>query len=189
VLPVLSTLSPVTLSAGTAQGLTLTGANFVAASQVSVNGALFTPVFEGAGQLFLQLPALAAGNAAVLVVNPGSLSSSAQVLVIKGAAASPDPTAGGGLKIVSISPIPNPNPRVLAVQMEGPADSISATVFTKAEVVSLEFEQGQVQAGWNQVALPAAWQSLPNGLYYVRLQAIRGGQRSPLLLVKVVVLR
>jgi hypothetical protein len=166
----------------------LTGANFLAGSVVDLNGSALTPVFISSTDLFIVLPPQSAGSGQVLVAN-GSLQSSFASITFKAPSPTPDPTAGGELKIIGGTAIPNPNPDVIAVDLLGPADRVRGEVFTKAENLALEFEQDGFQAGWSQIALPGAWRGLPNGIYYVRLLATRGSQISAAVVVKVMVLR
>jgi hypothetical protein len=90
--PVLTSLSTSSVSAGS-PGLTLTlsGANFIAATQVLWNGALLASSYEGAKSLVADIPASllqSAGTATITVSNPapGGGVSSALTFTIKAAA-------------------------------------------------------------------------------------------------------
>jgi hypothetical protein len=85
--------------------------------------------------------------------------------------------------------VPNPNPSVIAVDLEGSADGIQGTLFSVAEVVVDRFQWGPQPSGWSRLPLPAAFRSLPDGVYYLRLQAVRDGIVSASVVVKLVLLR
>ena len=103
--PTISSLSPSSVTAGSPFTLTVSGAGFVAASQVSVAGASVTTTFVGATSLTAAVSALtSAGSAAVTVTTPtpgGGASAPATLTVVNPAPAlaglSPSTvTAGAG---------------------------------------------------------------------------------------------
>jgi len=100
----------------------------------------------------------------------------------------PAPSSYGPLKILSVSGVPNPNPRSLVVQLSGPADWVEADVFTAAEVLALQAGIGASGPGYNQILLPRALQSLASGVYFVRIRASEGGQPAPVKFAKVMLL-
>jgi hypothetical protein len=76
-----------------------------------------------------------------------------------------------------------PNPATgdhwgLAFKLSGPADRLTVTVFTKAEVAAARLElNGPFGGGWNRARFPAP--GLPQGLYYLSLRAGKGAQTGP----------
>jgi hypothetical protein len=87
---------------------------------------------------------------------------------------------GGPLRILSQVPVPNPNPKSLALLLDGSADGVEVRVWTEAFVLVAEGWSGPVDAGWNRVPFPAGFPgSVPPGLYYVTVQATRGASVSP----------
>jgi hypothetical protein len=97
---------------------------------------------------------------------------------------------GGPLAIRTAVPVPNPDPESLDVEMEGTGDGVVLTAFTKAMTVVAKAEVVRsLNVGWNRVYLGTLLEDLPNGIYFVRLQALRGALTSPAVVVKVFVLR
>lgn len=102
--------------------------------------------------------------------------------------ASPDgtrPGASGPLVIRSGAPVPNPNPDFLSLELEGPGDGITVTVFTPAlvRVGSLTVDAA-FGPGRDRLPLGTLLKPLPQGLYYLQVQARRGDARSLPLIVK-----
>lgn len=81
--------------------------------------------------------------------------------------------------MLSLVAFPNPNPQDLRLLMDGPADGGSLQVYSAAMVKVAEMDLGVLNAGWNQVRLPANVISLPRGLYFARVQALQGQRHSP----------
>lgn len=88
--------------------------------------------------------------------------------------------------------VPNPNPRLFAIQLSGPADSLEIRIYDVAlkRVAKWNFT-GPFGQGWVSLSLPGdgvvRW---PNGLYYATAQAWRGGAVSrPVAPAKLAVLR
>ncbi len=85
-------------------------------------------------------------------------------------------------------PVPNPNPGVFAVDLEGPADQVTLRLYSKAmDCVLVLPIPGAYQAGWNRVPLPAGWSGgLANDLYYAVLESRQNGlsrqARHPVLI-------
>ena len=98
--------------------------------------------------------------------------------------ASPTPLLSGpstsAPTILNVVPVPNPAHGdwwVLAVQLSGPADSLSFKAYSQAETAVRKLElPGPFAQGWNSVAVPAA--GLAQDLYYLKLHANGGGQSS-----------
>ena len=106
--------------------------------------------------------------------------------------ASPTPNlfaSDGPLAILSAQPVPNPNPSVLTLCLNRAADSVTVDVFSTGFSQVLELKQGQLHGGYNNVALPAAWKTQANGLYFVRVRAKLGGQEAPPRTFKLMKLR
>jgi len=98
--------------------------------------------------------------------------------------------SNGPLQITGVWGIPNPNPRYLWVQLMGPADSIMVEFFTCAEIRAVaNVQAGSFQIGYNRVELPKGVSGLANGIYYVRVVAMRGGSVSGAQIGKVAMLR
>ncbi|MGH7442000.1 MAG: hypothetical protein ACREKE_04920, partial [bacterium] len=96
---------------------------------------------------------------------------------------------GGSLTITGLDPVPNPNPGELALNLGGPADSVTVRAFTKALVLARKFTySGSLHEGWQSIPLPAAWFDLPDGIYYVQVQAQRGETQSTPKFVKAMIL-
>ncbi len=100
-----------------------------------------------------------------------------------------DPSAGGHLTIQNAVPIPDPNPATLGVSMAGPADSLDATLYTRAFVRVGEVRAAPIVPGWNSVPLHQALAGLPIGEYFVRLIAWRGPVASPAYMTRLYVMR
>lgn len=96
--------------------------------------------------------------------------------------------AGGSLAITRALPVPNPNPRAVAVDLGGPVDGVDGILFSAAEVAIEKITWGPQAAGWHSLLLPATLSRLPKGLYYLKLQAERGGAMSASVVVKMVLL-
>lgn len=172
-----------TASVGSPMGLTLTGSGFASPPTVLVDGVALPSTdldYVGPGEIIVALPAQGAGTGAlsISVKNPSGTVSNVEILAVKGSTPPPTANPGGPLQILGLVPVPNPNPDVLSVDLSGPASSVAVQVYTKAFVLALSFSQDHLQAGWNALSLPAAWRSLPVGLYYVRIQAQRGAASS-----------
>jgi hypothetical protein len=87
--------------------------------------------------------------------------------------------AGGGLRIIRTLPVPNPNPKQIAVELTGPADSAQIKFWT----VSLRLVGGtrarQLRQGWNSVPIPAGLLSA-NGTYFYTLTVSQLGSSASL---------
>jgi hypothetical protein len=62
-------------------------------------------------------------------------------------------------------------------------------VFSTGFSQVLEWKQERLIGGYNNVALPPGWKSLPNGVYFVSVRAKGGGEESPPKLFKMMKLR
>jgi len=92
------------------------------------------------------------------------------------------------LQILRALPVPNPNPRWIDVQLDGPAERCEVQIYSVAmdRVATLRVE-GALGPGWIKVPMPT--QALPAGLYYARVAAFGGRRRSlPLAPLRLVVL-
>ena len=96
--------------------------------------------------------------------------------------ATPSPTANpsqGPLVILNLRPYPNPNPRALGIQLQGPADRLELRLYSEANTRVRNWSYGPTPAGWSSVALPGGWaQGLASGLYFARVLAYRGAAVS-----------
>lgn len=74
-------------------------------------------------------------------------------------------------------PLPNPDPKWLAILMDGPADAVKLRVFSKAmTLVRVGEIQAQLSLGWNHVPLaPDLLAGLPSGLYFLSTSPSRAG--------------
>ena len=109
--------------------------------------------------------------------------------VTRTASSMPSPS-GGPLVIRFGQAVPNPNPDLLDLEMEGPANGVLLTVFTQAFVlVRQNSVPVALSSGWNKVPLGTLLKSLPLGLYYFEAQALRGSVRSAPMVVKVYLTR
>jgi rhamnogalacturonan endolyase len=96
---------------------------------------------------------------------------------------------GGVLAISKAVPVPNPNPVSVAVDLDSAVDGVKGTLFSAAEVTIETFNWGPQAEGWNRLPLPADLSSLPAGVYYLRLQAVRGAAVSAPVVVKLFLTR
>ncbi len=92
---------------------------------------------------------------------------------------SPTSQPGQGLRIIRSLPLPNPNPRQLAVELSGPADALQVKFWT----VSLKLVGGmsarQLKAGWNSIAIPSGLLTA-KGAYFYTITATRNGASASL---------
>jgi hypothetical protein len=92
------------------------------------------------------------------------------------------PAASGPLVIDALLPVPNPNPGALGIELEGPADSVRVRVYTQALIRVRDrvvVPMAPLLVGWNLVPLPAeVLDGLAHGLYFLKVEALRGGASS-----------
>jgi hypothetical protein len=93
------------------------------------------------------------------------------------ASATATPAGSGTLRILAAVAFPQPNPRELRVQLDGPADRLWVERYSPAYVLLERFQVSPLQAGWNRVTLP--YGNVAAGLSFVRLRAEREGAESP----------
>jgi hypothetical protein len=75
-------------------------------------------------------------------------------------------------------PFPQPDPRQLAVLMQGPADAVTLRVYTQAWALVFEQRYPSAASGWSRLDLPDAWQAQANGVYFFSVSAQRGSVES-----------
>jgi arabinoxylan arabinofuranohydrolase len=98
------------------------------------------------------------------------------------------PLQGGPSVILAASALPNPNPFLLDVDMEGPASGLSLQVFTPALVLARSATLSTpLQKGWNRVPLGNSLSGLSQGLYYFRITVL--DVNGPSLMLKVFLTR
>jgi hypothetical protein len=88
--------------------------------------------------------------------------------------------AGGPNQILRHGPAPNPSNGTgcVAVELNGPADSVVLRVYSKA-MVCIGFSSIGAQApGWTKVPLPLEMALQPDGLYYYQVKSIRQGAEN-----------
>ena len=85
--------------------------------------------------------------------------------------------------------VPNPNPVTVALDLAGPVDSVTGTLYSAALTRIETMAWGAQSAGWVRLVLPADRGRLANGLYYERFQASYRGTESRTVLVKWVLLK
>ena len=94
--------------------------------------------------------------------------------------ATPNAAASNGpLGVDSAVALPDPDPVWLKVKLSGPADRVRLRIFSQAYVLVGTYESGPLPGGWDQLPLAAAAVGLPNGLYFVMVDAFRGSEKSP----------
>jgi hypothetical protein len=95
----------------------------------------------------------------------------------------------GALQIIAAAAYPNPNPSAVMLNLAGPADTCSVTLYSKGMTQLATFEvPGRDNPGWLRVELTLS--GLANGLYYYSAVAKRGGLNSaPATVGKLFVLR
>ena len=63
--------------------------------------------------------------------------------------AQPSPVPGGGSLLIDAGvPLPNPNPRELAIHLQGPAEQIRLKVYSVAWVLIVQVTTGPSTKGW-----------------------------------------
>jgi len=132
------------------------------------------------------------GQVPVVLTNPDGQTAGGiggPIFTYTKAKATATPVGGGILVITRAVPVPNPNPKTVAIDLEGPADEVRGTLFSSAEVVVDQITWGPQARGWNRLPLAAAFSKLPAGVYYLLLQAVRGGTMSKTAAVKLVLLK
>ena len=95
----------------------------------------------------------------------------------------------GPLQILQALPVPNPNPHSLCVLLSRPAAKLVVDLYSVGLGRVVELQQANCQAGYNTLALPLAWEALPNGVYFARLQAQDGDEKPAPRFLKVMKLR
>jgi hypothetical protein len=70
---------------------------------------------------------------------------------------------------------PQPNPRWLAVKLQGNAERLEVRLYSPAWILFERFEAGPLTKGWNQLPLPDA---AARGLQYFKVCAVDAGRRS-----------
>lgn len=115
------------------------------------------------------------------VVGPPTPTPSVSPTITPSPSASPSATAGldGPLVLDQALPLPNPDPRTLAVLLEGPAASLTLRLYSVAYARMASIDSGPWPRGWIQVPLPPAFLADRRaGVYYWMLQARRGAATS-----------
>lgn len=186
-LPSLQSILPNTVLAGLTATATITGTGFLPISQVEIGAAMAQVLSQTATTLTVVLPAEGPGSVQVRVLNPGSGSSNSLDMIY-----SPKPTAtaapGGVLKINQALPVPNPGPMVLAINLAGPADKVTGTLYTVAFRLVKEIAWAPQPVGWDSLPLSGNLVGLPKGLYYLLIRAHRGAAVSASMGVKIYLL-
>ena len=95
----------------------------------------------------------------------------------------------GHCEIEEAAAVPNPNPRRIAIKLSAAAESVSVEFFSKAMVLSARAESGPRPQGWSEIELPQGAAQLGSGLYYARLIARNGGDRSAPRICKLLILK
>ncbi|MES2201679.1 MAG: glycosyl hydrolase family 18 protein [candidate division FCPU426 bacterium] len=79
-------------------------------------------------------------------------------------------------KILGAWPLPNPNPSIFRVRLDGAVDSLQLEIYTEAMQVVVSTAAGPFSSGWQNMAVPADFlASAPNGVYFYRLISKSGG--------------
>ena len=161
--------------------VTATAAATAAATATATATATVSPVTTGtAGATPLSTPTASATATSTPSLSPATL---------------PSPAASGGasgaaLQILRAVPVPNPNPRSLWLQLQGPADGVELRIYTQAFVIVGVLQGPGQSAGWNRLDLGSALGAgLPPGSYYLEVRARRGAAQSAWTGAKVDLLR
>ena len=89
--------------------------------------------------------------------------------------------------MVELFAVPNPDPRSLAVLVEGGPDTVELKLYSAA-MVCVARESLELKQGWNAVPGALGLSRLSSGFYYVEAKAL-SGSKAGTKLCKVVVLR
>ena len=147
---------------GTATAIGTNTASATASPNASATGS-WTPV-SGASSTGTPTP----------TASPSPTAAQAGLVPVPSATPEPGPVAIG-----TACPVPNPNPAALKALLEGPVDSIELRVYTPAMVCAGTVAGGAESQGWATVPLPADFvAAAPNGVYFFRMTARRGGSES-----------
>jgi hypothetical protein len=80
--------------------------------------------------------------------------------------------------VLNALPVPEPNPRFIAVHVAGPCDRVQVCLYTRAMVCLAKVDgPGAVAPGWIKVSLPIG-ALRANGAYHYTAQSFRGAQGS-----------
>ena len=166
-------------AAASGASVTLQGSNFYLGATVSVGGQpLLNVVVVNGSSITGTLPAgLTPGSvAAVVVTNASGRSSQTQALdIISGITVVKD----GPPRILDLQPVPQPDPRCMAIQLSAPADGLRLRLWTKSMALVATLSHGAAPAGWQTVAFPGGFfQGLPNGTYFVTAEADQGASKA-----------
>jgi polygalacturonase len=83
--------------------------------------------------------------------------------------------------------LPNPNPRVIALHLQGDVDKVLLRAYSAAWVQVWGGQSGPLPQGWSRVPLDS--QAWAPGLYYLSLSPQRGTQQGKALVIRLFVLR
>lgn len=83
------------------------------------------------------------------------------------------------MEIRQLVGVPDPNCKVVQLELTGPADEIELLLYTKAENRVMRWTLANAPAGWVQVPLGGGWSDgLASGAYYLTAQARQAGRHS-----------
>lgn len=172
---------------------------YVEFTGTTVTATLAATVSSGAAGVTLlgvTLPTLTATEAAsatrvtLYIVTSGGARLWVGSIPLKFPTLTPSPVIDNGPVVIrGVWGVPNPNPDSFAVDLDGRADGMDFKVFTKGLVLAEGFQAGPLPQGWSKVPLPPTLQRLPNGLYYLLVQAHRGPTASPAVFAKLMILQ
>jgi plastocyanin/endo-1,4-beta-D-glucanase Y len=94
------------------------------------------------------------------------------------------PTPSNGPPIVQTRPFPNPlsareGRGSIRVELKGPVAGLELAVYNAAMVRVGAVDSGPMPSGWGEIALPSVFFTLPPGLYFYGVRAVRNGHSWP----------
>lgn len=84
------------------------------------------------------------------------------------------PLGMDALEILDLAPVPDPNPKTIAIRLASPADRVELKLYGVSGACLKELQLSGLPAGWTQIPLPADWMQVPDGLSLLRATAGRG---------------
>ena len=181
--PVINSIQAAQVTSSGGETVTISGHGFMPSGltpTVFVDGVAVALLSQADDTLTFAAPAHGASIVKVEAVISGAHSNQVDLKYV-------DPNAP--VEILALVAVPNPGPAFLTVNLGGPATSLELVLYTKAMTVVDRFTAPGAAGGWVRVPLPAAWQDLANGTYYVVAVAKQGQKTTPRRIAKFFVLR
>ena len=85
---------------------------------------------------------------------------------------------------------PNPNPRVVAIQLQGDVDDVVIRCYSKGMACLWQSRSGPREMGWTSVELDSnLLAGMGSGLYYITATPLRDETRGATMAGKILILR